>query len=193
MGRRAAAITSLLNHAWTGDEINEKLKKQQALLDRFSGAERGRLEQSLQQARVHGNDELANELQEKLENTPQPRLAFSTSLKKNTPTSAAPSQQDRLAEKNAANRQLNAKSVREAQLAERQKVREMERKTKKKVGKNGADAADSATNTPKAVVPSAIAQLKEGQAKNTVPQIHKFLTDDDIIGALDLDIDVEID
>lgn len=203
MARRAAAIHNLLNYNWTAEEVAEKIKKQSALMDRFSGAERGRLEQSLRQARAHGNDELANELQEKLENTPQPRLAFSTTLKKSAPVPTGPSQQDRLAEKNALNRQLNVKSVREAQLAERQKVREREKKDAvarglnvkgQKPGQNGADGGDTGTTTPKKEpVASAMAQLKEAQAKSSVPQIHKFITDDDIIGALDLDIDVEID
>lgn len=212
--KRAAAINGLINHTWTTEEVNEKIKRQSALMDRFTGAERGRLEQSLAQARAHGNDELANELQDKLDNTPQPRLAFSTTLKKSTPVKpSAPTQQDRLADKNAANRLINAKIVREAQLAERQKVRDKERKEaiargeivrsrKPRPGQNGTDEGDSAANTPsatpnaktkEAINLSAIAQLKQNQARSVVPQIHKMLTDEDIIGALDLDIDVEID
>lgn len=217
LAKRAAAVIGLINHSWTAEEIAEKIKRQSSLMDKFNGVERGRLETELAQARAHGNDELANELQDKLDNTPQPRLAFSTSLKKNTPDKpAAPSQQDRLAEKNAVNRQLNAKNVREAQLAERRRVLEKERenaiargekvKTRNKAGQNDAtdeasplvSGVDTPNATPKAKskeagVPPALAQLKEAQAKSIVPQIHKMLTDEDIIGALDLDIDVEID
>lgn len=217
LAKRAAAINGLINHSWTAEEIAEKIKRQNSLMDKFNGVERGRLETELAQARAHGNEELANELQDKLDNTPQPRLAFSTSLKKSTPSKpAAPSQQDRLAEKNAVNRQLNAKNVREAQLAERRRVLEKERenaiargekvKGRGKPGQN--DAADesaalgSGVNTPnvtpkakpkEAAASPALAKLKEAQAKSIVPQIHKMLTDEDIIGALDLDIDVEID
>lgn len=216
--KRSAAINGLINHTWTTDEVNEKISRQSALMDRFSGVERGRLEQNLAQARAHNNDELANELQDKLDNTPQPRLAFSTTLKKSTPAKpSAPSQQDRLADKNAANRQLNAKNVREAQMAERQKVRDKDRKEaaarneaararKANAGQKGPDGGSSSkldggdktpsaspNDKPKAaVVPMAIAQQKEGRTKHIVPQIHKVLTADDVIGALDLDIDVEI-
>lgn len=217
LAKRSAAINGLINHSWTAEEIADKIKRQNSLMDKFNGVERGRLETELAQARAHGNDELANELQDKLDNTPQPRLAFSTTLKKTTAAKpAAPSQQDRLAEKNAVNRQLNSKNVREAQLAERRRVLEKERenaiargekvKARNKPGQK--DAADEAaslasgTSTPNAtpkVKPKevgtspAVAKLKEAQAKSIVPQIHKMLTDDDIIGALDLDIDVEID
>lgn len=217
LAKRAAAINGLINHSWTAEEIAEKIKRQNSLMDKFNGVERGRLETELAQARAHGNEELANELQDKLDNTPQPRLAFSTSLKKSTPSKpAAPSQQDRLAEKNAVNRQLNAKNVREAQLAERRRVLEKERenaiargekvKGRGKPGQNDAtddiSALGSGVNTPnvtpkakpkEAAASPALAKLKEAQAKSIVPQIHKMLTDEDIIGALDLDIDVEID
>lgn len=217
LAKRAAAINGLINHSWTAEEIAEKIKRQNSLMDKFNGVERSRLETELAQARVHGNNELANELQDKLDNTPQPRLAFSTSLKKTAPVKpAAPSQQDRLAEKNAVNRQLNAKNVREAQLAERRRVLEKERenaiargekvKAKNQSGQNEAiddgSLLGSGTNTPdatpkvkpkEAAVSPALAKLKEAQAKSIVPQIHKMLTDDDIIGSLDLDIDVEID
>lgn len=212
-------------------EISEKVKKQQALMDRFSGVERARVERDLAQARAHGNEVLAEELQDKLDKMPAPRLAFQTSLKKNSPAkSTTPSQQDRLAEKNALNRQLNAKQVREAQLAERRKIREIEDSIKG--GDSGVDSPQqgkpraklargdsvasnpSAANTPANGTPTLSAQktsttkkedvlphlakLKEAQlaeatAKGGVPMIHKTLYDDDIIGALDLELDVEID
>lgn len=197
-------------------------------MDRFSGVERARIERDLAQARAHGNDELAEELQDKLDKMPAPRLAFQTSLKKNSPAkSAAPSQQDRLAEKNALNRQLNAKQVREAQLAERRRTRDVESaggdaeggdssqrsKSRSKLARGDSTISNnSGTNTPagngtpalgaqktkKDDVMPHIAKLKEAQlaeatAKGGVPMIHKTLYDDDIIGALDLELDVEID
>lgn len=214
--KKMDAITNLINRKWTDVEISEKLNKQNALKDRFSGAERARIEENLAQARAHGNEELAAQLQDKLDRTPMPRLAFQTSLKKNTPTKpSTPSQQDRLAEKNALNRQLNAKHVREAQLAERRKAREMEdangragedgqhddpsRRVKMRI-KSGVHAEDGDAGATKAKPKDAkddsalIARLQAGKAAASgVPTIHKTLTDEDIIGALDLDIDVEID
>lgn len=71
--------------------------------------------------------------------------------------------------------------------------------------KKGGDGADSGTSTPangtgtpksgSGMLPH-IAKLQEqqrSQAKAGIPVIHKPLMDDDIIGALDLDIDIEID
>lgn len=216
-------INGLIGRKWTDLEISEKVKRQQALMDRFSGVERARIERDLAQARARGNDELAEELQEKLDKMPAPRLAFQTTLKKNSPAKPAnPSQQDRLAEKNALNRQLNAKQVREAQLAERRRVREIEeavarsedgdadRDSSRRVKARTKLAEDSGVNTPPNGTPKLgaqktkddvlphIAKLKEAQmaeatAKGGVPMIHKTLYDDDIIGALDLELDVEID
>lgn len=169
-------------------------------MDRFSGADRARLERDLAQARAHGNDALADELQDKLDSMPQPRLAFQTTLKKNSPAKpSTPSQQDRLAEKNAINRQLNSKQVREAQLAERRRVREVEERESASRGASRANTPANGNGTPKVkpkekeALPQ-IARLKEEpSAKSVIPMIHKVLTDDDIIGAMDLDIDVDID
>ncbi|KAG8168387.1 hypothetical protein KVR01_001136 [Diaporthe batatas] len=218
-------INKLLNRSWTDVELSEKLHRQNTLRDKFSGAERARLEQEAAEARRHGNTALADELQEKLDNMPAPRLAFSTSLKKAAPPKpSGPTQQDRLAEKNRLNRQLNSKQVREAQIAERRKAREA--LTDK--GGSGADSEDPnsrrallrkkfavrtqdsaagsgastpANGTPKLgpedAVPAHVAKLRQQQeaaanGKGGVPKIHRALTDDDIIGSLDLDIDVEI-
>lgn len=218
-------INKLLNRSWTDEELSEKLHRQNTLRDKFSGVERARLEQEAAEARRHGNTTLADELQEKLDNMPAPRLAFSTSLKKAAPSKpSGPTQQDRLAEKNRLNRQLNAKQVREAQIAERRKARES---LTDKVG-SGADSEDPnsrraqlrkkfavrtqdsaagsgastpANGTPKLgpedAVPAHVAKLRQQQeaaanGKGGVPKIHRALTDDDIIGSLDLDIDVEI-
>ncbi|PSR97638.1 hypothetical protein BD289DRAFT_450767 [Coniella lustricola] len=138
--RKADDINRLINHVWKEDEVAEKLKRQQALMDRFSGADRARIERELAQARAHGNNVRAEELQDKLDSMPQPRLAFSTSLKKDSPAKPAqPSQQDRLAEKNAINRQRNAKQVREAQLAERRRARETDDTANARGGDEGTD------------------------------------------------------
>lgn len=225
-------INNLLTRSWTDEELSEKLKRQNALRDRFSGAERANTEREIAEARRHGNEELANELQDKLDSMPAPRLAFQTSLKKNGPaTPSKPTQQDRLAEKNRINRQLNSKQVREAQLAERRKVREIEEafargeevegeagrrvktKVKQLMHKKEDDAKDLASRTASGVSTPAngtpnlggqktnkgelphMAKLREQAAANGkggLPKIHQALTDDDIIGALDLGIDDDI-
>lgn len=67
-----------------------------------------------------------------------------------------------------------------------------------KDGANGTDAATPANGTPKTGASKSIlphlAKLQEQkhQEQKGLPGIHKPLMDDDVIGALDLDIDVDI-
>lgn len=212
--KKTADINALINREWKDDEVQEKIKRQSALMDRFNGLERSRIEQQLAQARLHGNLELADELQNKLDQYTAPRLAFQTSLKKASTAKTGPSQQDRLAEKNALNRQLNSKNVRQAQLAERHKATSKARETatpeadgarrrgKEPVPAPAAGAAaghGDANGTPKdkekeeADRKALETKMAEASVKGGAPMIHTVLTDDDVIGSLDLDIDVEID
>ncbi|EFY92915.1 RNA polymerase II transcription elongation factor Rtf1p, putative [Metarhizium acridum CQMa 102] len=71
--------------------------------------------------------------------------------------------------------------------------------TPQKLSANGSEASTPANGTPKvaATKPEMLSHLAKLQEKNYsesngVPGIHKPLMDDDLIGALDLDIDVEI-
>jgi RNA polymerase-associated protein RTF1 len=69
---------------------------------------------------------------------------------------------------------------------------------KKGTPPNGSGTSTPANGTPNlsAVLPH-IAKLQQqnstGADKKGIPTIHRPLMDDDIIGSLDLDIDVEID
>lgn len=69
----------------------------------------------------------------------------------------------------------------------------------KRLAGNGSEASTPSNTTPKvsATKPEMLAHLAKLHEKNYtesngVPTIHKPLMDDDVIGALDLDIDVEI-
>ncbi|KAJ4308847.1 RNA polymerase-associated protein rtf1 [Fusarium piperis] len=68
----------------------------------------------------------------------------------------------------------------------------------KKTAANGSGASTPGTSTPKPAAKSQLlphlAKLQEEkyQEKKGIPTIHKPLMDDDVIGSLDLDIDVEI-
>ncbi|TWU72211.1 hypothetical protein ED733_002879 [Metarhizium rileyi] len=71
--------------------------------------------------------------------------------------------------------------------------------TPQKLSANGSEAGTPTNGTPKmaATKPEMLSHLAKLQEKsysesNGVPTIHKPLMDDDVIGALDLDIDVEI-
>jgi RNA polymerase-associated protein RTF1 len=204
--RKIDDINGLIHRTWTDIELSEKLKRQNALHVKYSGVEREYLTKQLEMALSRGEEEAAARLQEKLDTLEVPRLAFRTSMNatKKKQESRGQSQQEKLALLNAENRRRNAESVRKAQLLERA------RKNEDMINNKSGQAAGSGASTPdvanengsgngtpkqKALLPH-IAKLQEQQrtqAKPGLPVIHKPLMDDDIIGALDLDLDIEID
>ncbi|CAK7201666.1 RNA polymerase-associated protein rtf1 [Sporothrix eucalyptigena] len=125
---KADDINKLINRQWTEQELVEKVDRQQELKSRFNGVDRMRLETLLKEAKALGNRDRAQKLQEELDNLETPRLAFRTSLTANAKSSNEPTQQERLAQRNAENRRRNAEAVRAAQLRERKKAREIERR-----------------------------------------------------------------
>lgn len=215
-------INALVKRQWTDQELSEKLKRQNDLHAKFSGVERAHLTKQLEMAHARGDFETVNRLQEKLDTLEVPRLAFRTSLTsalgKKKADNKGLSQQEKLALLNAENRKRNAEAVRKAQLKERARAREIEMTPDGVVAKKAGLVAVEGGNmnsgastpgvngngngngtgvrTPKNDLAPHIAKLQEQQrsaAKTGMPVIHKPLMDDDIIGALDLDIDVEID
>lgn len=242
-------INKLVQRSWTELELAEKLERQNTLKIKYSGVERERLERAVARARLEGNEEKAVRLQDELDRLETPRLAFRTTLtplKKNDGSGEGKmSQQDRLALLNLENRRKNADTVRQAQMRERAKAREIEDKVAKgeevvedysrrvktnikfiheadeyedirEARRNGTldqlgtptarkpnspPKGGSANGTPKSGAKEAMMpQMVKLQAlqrsvnvdKNGIPMIHRPVMDDDIIGALDLDIDIEI-
>lgn len=210
--KRLDDLHSLLKHSWTEDELSAKIERVRKLKAKFQGHDRMQLEQDIAEYRALGMHDRAKELEDKLETLETPRLAFRTSLTpaaKKGPGSGSNgglSQQERLAQINAENRRRNRDAVRKAQIQERaQHDRKFDRSNTPKKrsgtdsgastpggigGENGDDAA-----TPKGGLLPHLAKLKlqqSSQDKKGLPTIHKPLMDDDIIGALDLDIDDDI-
>lgn len=217
-------INGLINHTWTSEEIKTRLARRNELKRRFDPAERERIGRLLDEAVAKGDEQKAEELQEKLDKLSNQRLAFRTTLgpSKGSEGPALSSEQDRLAERNRENRRMNAELVRKAQLKEKAKVREIEMaikrgetvpddpsrrlRTKAKFvhdvkdgSQNGNGASTPTVGTPKlgATQPQMASHLVKLQEKKYedskgLPTIHKPLMDDDVIGALDLDIDVEV-
>ena len=227
---KADDINKLINRSWTGDELNDKLRRQQELKNRFNGIRRKQLENELADARRAGADADAERLQDELDRLGTPRLAFRTSL---APAAAAAdsAQQERLAAVNAEHRRLNADQVRRAQLRERARARDIEKrvergevvdedhsrrlKTRAKFVHDINEAHErpksqtaSGASTPAGATPrlgpaqqpkagllphlAKLAQRQKAVDKNGIPTIHKPLMDDDIIAALDLEIDEDI-
>lgn len=212
---KIADINKLVQRKWTEQELSEKLKRQNDLHVRFSGIERDSLQKQLDAARLRGDDDaLVVRLQDRLDSLETPRLAFKTSLapqsgkKSNAAAGGGSSQQEKLARLNAENRKRNAESVRKAQLVERHKARETNRRHHQihdeavasgaaTPAKNGADTPGGGgeVGTTPVVMPhiAKLQELQNSRSKNGIPTVHRPLMDDDVIGALDLDIDLEID
>ncbi|KAM7199379.1 hypothetical protein V8F20_005774 [Naviculisporaceae sp. PSN 640] len=202
MRKKVDDINKLINHVWTEEELTAKFKKQNGLRNKYSGLERDDLLRQLQVAQRKEDDELARQIQEKLDNLEVPKLAFKTSLSPpKKVTSKAPTQQEKLARLNLQNRKINAEEVRKAQRLERQKSRQYDAKLQRG-NSNGQDKSKNGTPAPGASTPADesgtkdlahIAKLKlQSEEKSRIPTIHQPITEDDIIGAMDLDIDVEI-
>ncbi|KAK4643078.1 RNA polymerase-associated protein rtf1 [Podospora bellae-mahoneyi] len=200
-------INGLVRHKWTEQEIAEKLKRQNSLMQKFSSTERDNLTRQLEAARARGDEDAVDSLQKKLEDLSTPKLAFRTSLTsadKKRPEGKGLTQQEKLALLNAENRRRNAEEVRKAQIKERSRtiIPKKNVAAEDKTSQEGDSQKESGSNTPAAngnsnggLLPH-IAKLQEQQratAKNGLPLVHAPLMDDDIIGALDLGIDIEID
>jgi RNA polymerase-associated protein RTF1 len=189
--------------------------------------ERKRLGNLVKDARAQGDLDAAERFQAELDALDGPKLAYSTSMQ----TAARKikpgvlTQQERLAELNRQHRRENAEKVRQAQIAERKKVRdergriargeevtgEDTSRRLKTVAKFSHDVADeyvkktgsdaSGANTPsgtpklgakKTALPHLAKMQAEQNAKKGLPTIRRPLMDDDIIGAIDLGIDLEL-
>ena len=218
-------INNLVNRSWTEAELQEKLKKSGALVNKFIPIERNRLTNLIKEAKSRGDTEKEEACRKELEALDGPKLAYSTSMQTPKKTSAPTglSQQDRLALLNKANRRKNADDVRQAQINERKAAKRTEAaiargesvtedhsrrvKTKAKFkhdvseGSRLNDSGRSGTNTPAVGTPTLAAKkpstplphLARLQEKKTgLPTIRRPLMDDDIIGAIDLGIDIEI-
>jgi RNA polymerase-associated protein RTF1 len=130
LNRKLDELHELVNYRLNNDEITAMVEKKNQLRKKYDPEMRENLDRALREAREKGNTLLANQLQEELDALGKPAgLAFRTTL---TPTKPSPApnstQQDRLAELNRENRRRNIEAVRKAQLKERQRAREIEKK-----------------------------------------------------------------
>ncbi|CZR59892.1 related to Pol II transcription elongation factor [Phialocephala subalpina] len=223
-------INNLVNRSWTEAELQEKLTKSGALVNKFIPIERNRITNLMKEAKARGDTEKEEALRKELESLDGPKLAYSTSMQPSPKKTAASgmSQQERLAILNRENRRKNAEEVRQAQIAERRAAKKVEAalargedvaedhsrrvKTRAKFKHDVADAFGakkndserSGTNTPAAGTPNLtakkpstplphIAKLQAANAERKgIPTIRRPLMDDDIIGAIDLGIDLEL-
>ncbi|KAG9239621.1 RNA polymerase II transcription elongation factor-like protein Rtf1p [Amylocarpus encephaloides] len=222
-------INALVNRSWTEEELQTKLLMSGALVNRFVPLERKRLSNLVKEYEASGDLDNMEKAQAELDGLDGPKLAYNTTMTSSPkkPVTGAISQQDRLAILNRQHKRENVEKVRQAQIAERRKVKQDQMaaargevvaedtsrrlKTRAKFKHDVADAyvkrtdSDaSGANTPTARTPKfeakkpstplpLIAKLQaENSGKKGFATLSRPLMDDDIIGSIDLGIDIEL-
>lgn len=220
MAGKVGDINRLINHQFTHEELDEKLRKQGALDTKKNVRKRFDLERDLQFAKLNGDHDEAERLQKELNQILNPTLSWGTSLNKQESNKTL-TEAERVHQINLRNQKLNYENVRRAQLEERKAAR----KTAAAVARGEATAdpfmrvrtiakthhdvsekpqepavkTETETTTTETVKSPASNTKAKSPASRLTPKKPKngFMitysnNDDENIAALDLDIDIEI-
>ncbi|OQE37313.1 hypothetical protein PENCOP_c010G04015 [Penicillium coprophilum] len=216
---KVADINRLLNHTFTREELNEKLRRQGAFDQKKNVLNRLELERNLEFAKVNGDMEEAEKIEAELQKMVNPTLSWGTSLVKKE-VDRGPSEAERVHQINLRNQKLNIENGRRAQLEERKAAKKaaeavargeaapnpfMRVRTVAKTHHDvsGAPKSASVAEGSKDTPDSAKSNGSPAQKGTSVPRItpkkpkNGFMisyrnTDDENIAALDMDIDIEI-
>ncbi|SZF06261.1 unnamed protein product [Blumeria hordei] len=217
-------INNLVNRSWTEAELQEKLTKSGALVNKYIPIERNRLNNLIKEAKASNDEQKVAKFQRELEELDGPKLAYSTSMRPSPKKSGSSglSEQERLAILNRENRRKNAEQVRQAQINERRAAKKAEAaiargenitedhsrrvKTRAKLkhdiagrhshrraeGTEALPAESSVLNSEQEVGLKSYLTNLSAESKPGMASIRRPLMDDDIIGAIDLGIDIEL-
>ena len=119
---KLADFDAVVKHQFTNEELTEKLKRQGVMQSKDAWFERNSIITRRRAAEVKGDEAAIAKCDTELAALDGPKLKYGTCLvdpKAKPVVSAGPTQQERLAELNKANRKANRENVRKAQLAER--------------------------------------------------------------------------
>lgn len=117
---------AVVRRQFTDEELTEKLKRQGVMQKKDAYFERNSINTRRRAAEVKGDEAAIAKCDVELAALDGPKLKYGTFLvdpKAKPVVAAAPTQQERLAELNRANRKANRENVRKAQLAERKAER----------------------------------------------------------------------
>ncbi|POS87104.1 hypothetical protein EPUL_002065 [Erysiphe pulchra] len=195
-------INNLVNRSWTEAELQEKLTKSGALLNKFIPIERNRLKTLIKEAKSLDDEAKVAKYQKELEKLEGTRLTSNTPVKS---SSTSLNQQERLAILNRENRRKNAEQVRQAQINERRALKMAEaaiargeshdvsdspsyKKVEGKYSSPHSSPAPVSKHKPTATYLNKFTLEK----KSGIPTVRRPLMDDDIIGAIDLGIELEL-
>ncbi|RJE19521.1 hypothetical protein PHISCL_08145 [Aspergillus sclerotialis] len=195
LANKVADINRLLNHKFTNEELNEKLRKQGTFDTKMLVFKRMETERKLQMARAYGDKDEIEALEAQMQEFSAPKLAFGTTLSK--PRSEKKTEQERLAELNLRNQKLNYEHVRRAEIEERRAAR----KAAAAIARGGT-TDPSRDGTPltgpdspaKSASPRGSTPLSSQKSANKGPtgMIRYRNNDDENIAALDIELDIEI-
>lgn len=208
--QKVGDIKALYSHQFTEQELEEKLRRQNAGTDEQDHVDRTRIEARRQRALDEGDDEAVAQCNAELQKLAGFKLVLGNTLSKqqarSSTTNLTTAQSDRLSEINRRNARLNYEAVRRAELEERKRkklaaarAREMATTPSASgVGTNGSVAPDGAgsSNTPTKnhVGTGGKSTHRRLQPKQSVLYlIRRPPTDDEIIADLDLDIESDLD
>ncbi|KAA8647170.1 RNA polymerase-associated protein [Aspergillus tanneri] len=222
LANKVSDINRLLNHKFTNEELNEKLRKQGSLDSKALFFKRVENEKQLKLAKAAGDDAEVERLEAELSSLSAPKLAFSNNHSK--PRANKPSEHERLAELNLRNQRLNYENVRRAQLEERKASRKaaaavargeatanpflrvrtqarthydvnaLSATSSQEASGNGTPAtgSEAASKSNAPSKPSTPSSSQKRQSKSGIPMIRHRNMDDENIAALDLELDIEI-
>lgn len=117
---------AVVKHQFTEEELTEKLKRQGVMQRKDAYFERNSINTRRRAAEAKGDEAAIAKCDSELAALDGPKLKYGTFLvdpKAKPRAPAGPTQQERLAELNKANRKANRENVRKAQLAERKAER----------------------------------------------------------------------
>ena len=117
---------AVVKHQFTDEEVTEKLKRQGVIQKKDAYFERNSINTRRRAAELKGDEAAIAKCDTELAALDGPKLKYGTFLidpKAKPVVPAGPTQQERLAELNRANRKANRENVRKAQLAERKAER----------------------------------------------------------------------
>ncbi|KAL4819289.1 hypothetical protein BDW67DRAFT_155695 [Aspergillus spinulosporus] len=211
LAKKVMDINRLINHQFTPEELNEKLRRQGLLDTKTTFFKRVDIEKKLKIAQELGDDDEVGRLQVELAN-------LGSSAKPRTEKKLT--EHERLAQLNLRNQKLNYENVRRAQIEERKASRKaaaaaargegslnpfLRVKTRAKTHydaneltpktENGSPSVTPAPSTPNPGTParsSTPSSSQNKQSKGGGGKIRHRNMDDENIAALDLDIDIEI-
>lgn len=121
LATKVADINRLINHKFTTEELNEKLRKQGAYDVKGMTFRRIELEKQLKSAVASGDEAEIAKIEAEIRELTGPKLAFGTALSK--PHAEKQNEQQRLLELNLRNQKLNAENIRRAQIEEKKASR----------------------------------------------------------------------